>query len=184
MKNIEFNKTNLTEEEIEKEVKKVRAIVLNEKGQGLLVKYAGIYMLPGGKVEEREKPKESIAREILEETGIEIDSSEAVEFLRIKSYDRNYYDRVERRNLNRLTDTIFYEIHTKSQINEDKKSLTESEKEKNHQVQFINLSRIAYLVETNQTNNPKRKYFDRELLTALREFAEFKRQQENIKEIR
>ncbi len=177
MKTIQYNKSNLTEDKIQRKVNKVRAILINDKGQCLLTKYTGLYMLPGGGVEEGENEQQAIAREILEETGIEIDSDKAIKFLRIKSYDANYYDRVQKKEINRLTDTIFYEIHTCDDINESNKRLTQSEKEKNHQVKFVNLSKIEYMVQTNISNNPKKPIFDREILTALREYREFKSKQ-------
>lgn len=50
---------------------KSRAIILNTENQILLTKYAGVYMLPGGKVDEGESPDDAIYREIKEETGLE-----------------------------------------------------------------------------------------------------------------
>ena len=52
--------------------------------------------------------------------------------------------------------------------------LKESEKEKNHTIKYTNLSVVRYLVETNPTGNPKRKQFDREILTALNEYTRMK----------
>ena len=88
MKVIKYNNNGLTDEEIEKTVNKVRAIVINDKGQCLLAKYAGIYMLPGGKIDQGETEEEAIEREILEETGISVDSSKATKFFKMESYDK------------------------------------------------------------------------------------------------
>ena len=38
----------------------------------------------------------------------------------------------------------------------------------------MNLSVARYLIETNPTDNPKRKQFDREILTALNEYTRMK----------
>lgn len=174
MKEIKFNESNLREDEIDKKVRKVRAMVMNKNGQGLLVKYAGIYMLPGGKIDGNETELEALKREIAEESGIEIKPEEAVPFLRIDSYDKDYFDRVEQKDINRLTQTTFYEVHTDSEIDVTKKHLTESEKAKNHDIKYTNLAVMEYLVETNQSDNNKKAAFDREILTALREFSIFK----------
>ena len=53
--------------EYQKVKDKVRAVILNNDGRALLVKYAGLYMLPGGKIDENETEKEALRREILEE---------------------------------------------------------------------------------------------------------------------
>ena len=167
MKQIDFNETNLTDTEIDKVVRKVRALVINNiTKQMLLVHYAGLYMLPGGSIDNGETEVEALRRELLEEAGIE----EAIPYLLINSYDRNYFDR-KSGNINRLTQTTFFKVSTHQNINENKKRLTENEKEKNHTIKYMNLSVARYLIETNSTDNPKRKQFDREILTALDEYA-------------
>lgn len=171
MKVVKFNESNLQTEEIDKTVSKVRGIIINNDGKALVVKYAGIYMLPGGSIEEGEDSKIALKRELEEESGIEIDTNDATPFLEIESYDKDYYDRKAQRKINRLTQTIFYKLKTDKDIDESKKRLTQSEKERDFKIEYMNLSVIRYLVETNNTNNPKRKQFDREILTALNEFA-------------
>ena len=174
MKQIDYNETKLTDTEIDKVVRKVRAIVINNKTkQMLLVHYAGLYMLPGGLIDNGEFEVEALRRELLEEAGIEIEAQQAVPYLLINSYDRNYFDR-KSGNINRLTQTTFFVVSTDQDIDETKKNLTESEKEKNHTIKYTNLSVAKYLIETNSTDNPKRKQFDREILTALNEYAQMK----------
>lgn len=177
MENIQFDFDK--DVKYEKVVSKVRAIVINKQGRALLVKYAGLYMLPGGKIDEGENELQALKREILEESGIEINEDEAKEFLQITSYDKNYYDRKEKKDINRITNTKFYVVYTDQKIDDENKNLTESEKEKKQTIEFINLSIIPYLVETNKTDNRKKDNFDREILTVLKEFQKFK---ENEKE--
>ena len=83
--------------------------------------------------------------------------------------------------INRITHTKIYFIKTDQDINEQKKKLTQSEIQENHQIRFENLSVIQYLVETNQTDNIKNSDFKREMPTTLREFAIY-REQINQKE--
>lgn len=174
MKQIEFNENNLGPEDITKTVKKVRAFVVNEeKNQVLLVYYAGLYMLPGGSIDKSEDVLTALSREILEESGIEIDATEAVPFLKIESYDKNYFDR-KNGLINRLTETFFFEVKTTQDIDESKKKLTASEKEQKHSIFLVDLNEMQALVESNQTDNPKRKQFDREILVALNEYLEYK----------
>ena len=185
MKKIEFNQENVSKDEVDKIVRKVRGVVINEKGQCLCSNYAQIYMLIGGKIEAGETEKETLKRELEEESGILLTEDElnmATPFLKIRSFDKNYFDRVEQRKLTRLTETTFYEVHTKSDINIENMHLTASEKEKEYKCAFMNLSVIPYLVQTNISNNPKKPQFDREILTTLREYASYKSKEKEIGE--
>lgn len=169
MKQIEFNEDKITMSDIDKVTNKVRGIVLNtDNNQILLVNYAGLFMLPGGKVDEGESDYEALKREIVEESGIEIDE-EVYPFLQINSYDKNYYDR-KSGVINRLTRTLFYIIETTKEIDDSKKVLTESEKKKKHTISYVDLDSLENLVENNETNNSKRKQFDREILTVINEY--------------
>lgn len=174
MKQVEFGK----DEDIiyDKVVNKVRAVMLNKQGKALLVNYAGLYMLPGGRVDSGESSLEALKREILEESGIEIDISDAKEFLQIDNYSKNYYSRKHNEPINRITHTKIYFVETNQNINEQKKKLTQSEIRQNHKISFENLSVIPYLVQTNQTDNVKKSEFDREILTTLKEFSIYREQ--------
>lgn len=174
MKEITFNNNNLTDTEIDKVVKKVRAVIINDRiGKILIVNYAGLYMLPGGKIDNNETEMSALKREILEESGIEITELELEPYLVINSYDKNYHTR-EYGTINRLTQTTFYVIHTDKEIDISKKKLTKSEIEKNHTITYEYLEVIEYLIRINNSFNPKRKQFDREILTALYECPTFK----------
>lgn len=180
MKNIKLNYNENIK--YEKEINKVRAVVLNKEGRALLVHYAGLYMLPGGKIEENETQEEALKREIAEETGIEIEPSQAEKFLVINSYSENYYDREQKKEINRITNTNFYFITTNQDIDLTHTHLTESEKEGDQKVKFENLSIIPYLVQNNKSNNKKREQFDIEIQTALKEFINYREEKQNAKE--
>lgn len=180
MKVIKFNKENVKEEEIERKVSKSRAIILNEQGKALIVKYAGLYMFPGGRIEQ-ETPREAVIREVQEEAGIFEVEFEDEPFLKIKSYDRNYYTRRLGRNITRLTQTYFYFGKTKEDINLKRRNLSQDERKSEFLISFENLSIIRYFAETNQTSNEKLNYFNRELFIAMQEFTKY--QKEKVKEI-
>lgn len=171
MKIVDFNENALRYDKISKVVRKVRAFVINSQlDKVLLVYYAGLYMLPGGSIDNGETELEALKRELLEEAGIEIDDSKAMPFLLINSYDKDYFDR-KCGIINRLTKTYFYKVVTNQNIDNSKKKLSECELEANQTIEYIDLNNIKELIEMNESNNKKRKQFDREILTALYEFS-------------
>ena len=70
--------------------------------------------------------------------------------------------------------TSFYALKTNQKIKIEKQRLSESEKQKNLIVKFENLSVIEYKVQNNQTDNFRQEIFDREILTALKEYRNYK----------
>lgn len=180
MKVIKFNKENVKEEEIEKVSRKSRGIVINQEGKVLLVECAGFYMFPGGKIEQ-EEPQEALHREVLEESGIAKIEFEEEPFLKIESYDRNYPDRRLNKKITRLTETYFFYGTTTEKINLKEQKLTQNEKEQHFNISFKNLSIAEYLAENNPNTNPKNQFYKRELCTAIREFANYRK--EKIEEL-
>ena len=171
-----FNLENVTPEEVDRKVEKVRAIILNDEGKVLVGNYAGVYLLPGGSIDRDEEEKQALTREILEETGIENVNLENTHFLKLQALDRNYFDRKEKRELNRQTNTTFYYGRTNSSIDLNKQQLTQSEKNSRFKISFENLSILTYLIENNKTTNSKKYVYEREMLTVLKEFAEYRRE--------
>ena len=90
MKQIIFNDNNLTDNDIELKVVRVKALMINSNGKILLAHNNNTYQFPGGHTEENESKKDCLIREVLEETGIELNVDEEP-FLCITTYDNNYF---------------------------------------------------------------------------------------------
>ena len=90
MKQIIFNDNNLTDNDIELKVVRVKAIMINSNGKILLAHNNNTYQFPGGHTEENESKKDCLIREVMEETGIELNVDEEP-FLCITTYDNNYF---------------------------------------------------------------------------------------------
>lgn len=91
MREIIFNNHNLTDNDIEEKVVRVKGLIVNSKGKILLAHNNHTYQFPGGHLEEGEDMKDCIVREIKEETGIDVKVFEDP-FLCIKTYDDNYFN--------------------------------------------------------------------------------------------
>ena len=98
--------------------------------------------------------------------------------MEIKTYNQNYYDRKADKKINRVRKTSFYALKTNQEIKIENQKLSESEKQKNLTVEFENLSVIEYKVQNNQTDNFRKEIVDREILTALKEYYNYKEREE------
>lgn len=177
MKKIEFNEENLKQCEIDRTVNKVRGLIFNKKGEVLLCNYAGVYLLPGGSIEQGETITQAFLREAKEETGIDLDYTKAVPFLEMKSFNKNYYDRKLKKDINRLTQTTFFEAKTDTNIAIEKRELTQSEKEKGFYAKFVDIQSIPTLLKENKSDNPKLNTFNKELITVLEQYSKWKQEQ-------
>ncbi len=74
-----------------KDIKQVYVFVLNKEKNRILIVFttAGIWSLPGGKVEENEILLETLEREVKEETNRDIDLNTAKPFFYQKAYKKN-----------------------------------------------------------------------------------------------
>ena len=83
MKEIIYNDDNLLESDITEVVVRTKALIINDNN--IYLGYAdNIYQFPGGHLEANETINECLRREVMEETGIEINDNEISEpFLKI-----------------------------------------------------------------------------------------------------
>ena len=72
MKKIIINDHNLTDEDMEQVVVRVKGMIINSKGKILLAHNNNTYQFPGGHLEDEETLDECITREMKEETGLNI----------------------------------------------------------------------------------------------------------------
>lgn len=72
MKEFITNKYNLTEDDVTEVVKRVKVLAINSNNEILLGYSHNDYQFPGGHVEEGESLLQTVKREMLEETGIDL----------------------------------------------------------------------------------------------------------------
>ena len=169
--------------EKEKEVKKVRAIIINEKGHILVMKTnSNIYMLPGGKIDDGESDKEALKREVLEEAGISLLEEEIKgPFFQI-GYHGISMDKLTKQITKKYVDTQFYVAHTNLPIDETKMKMTEREKARNEKPCYMNISILRYQIEQEKnkpTNSERKKRYDNELLQILDKFRSYQIEKTN-----
>lgn len=177
MKNIIINNDGLKKEEVQETVKKCRCIFLNSD-KILIEKYAGLYMLPGGKIDQNEDALTAIIREIKEELGMDINVTNLTPFLIIEHYNKDYL-KTNGKRLNKLTKTIYFISNIPYNIDLNKVSLTEKEKEGNLTIKEINTAELRRQLSFRKDMNHKIDLYSQELLEVL---ANLIIEKENIKQ--
>ena len=157
--------------------KKVRAFILRD-GKIAIMQFndTGTFMLPGGKLEKNENMIEALSREIIEETGIEIEPDNLIADFHQQINEKNRQDETGKQYKSK-TITTFYLVKTNKDF--DYKKMNLSPKEKQHGVKpyWINPAILEYKLNT-AINKYKNEYFGRyakEYLTAFYSFKEFEK---------
>ena len=121
------NNYKLKDNEIEEVITRVKVLLINSKNELLLGLSHGTYQFPGGHLEKNETLNNCIKRELLEETGIDIDANNLSPFFLIKYYDKNYIEN----NKNTLSLIYYYVVNTDECYHIDYTNYTDLEKEGN-----------------------------------------------------
>ena len=152
MKTIEkiYNYDNITIDEIDEKTTRARAILINSNNEVLMCYSNGLqhYEFPGGHLEEGETLEDGLKREILEETGIIIDSADINPFYAIKYYCKNYHDSGK----NRLVEIYYYVVYCDSVYDDSKKQLDTNEIIQKYECKYINVNNLKnILIENKKT---------------------------------
>ena len=165
-----FNEDNLKESEIDEEVTRVKVFLVNEQKQVLVAYSGGGIQLVGGHVEVGEKMEDTIKREVLEEAGIDItDEMITSPFFEIIYYTKNYKNSEK----NRLSNIYYYIIQTEKTPNMDRMNLTEDEKKRGFQLNWISLDEYENHVKQYLDSNKEiSRNVANEMLLAFDEYNE------------
>ena len=172
MERIIFNDDNLTNEEINDRAMKSRAIMVNDAGEILLCKYANMYFLPGGKIDDERSMCSGLEVEIKEETGISIDLSNGKPFLLVQQCVRNYPKRDNQGFANRLSETYYFIVKSNEEVKLEEMALTEKEKAGGFSIIRIHPNNICGLLAQHTTDNPRNAFFARELMAVIEKYKQ------------
>lgn len=175
MKEITINLDNLSKDKVDDIKYKARAIILNKNDEMLITVNGGVYLLPGGSMIPGEDYITGVKREVLEETGIDMDESKIISLASYEEYVTNFPKRDGITFVSRYTKTVYFFYNNKEDIHEDRINLSDNEKKGKFYYLWIRPEEIESLLENNpDETNLKRAYFDRELLTIIDEYCEIK----------
>ena len=175
MKEIVLNKTRLKEDEITEVLEKSRIVLRNDNDEIILTRFGRVYFLPGGKIEYGETPVDTIKREVMEETNINVLLDDIEPFLVVKNYLRDYELR-DGTIANRLLITYYFTGFTTTD-NIEYFNLTRVEKEDNLRGFFIEMEEAEELINDYNKDDPKASYLAIETKKVLEEYK-IKREEE------
>lgn len=169
MKQIFYNEDNLTEEDINRFVGRARALIINSKREVLVSYYDGVYQTVGGHLDEGETYLECLKREVMEETGIDIETAGLEPFMEIKYYSKNYPEK----GTNTCYVINYYEVKTDDLPDRDKIKLTETEINAHFDLKYILLDNLEEIL-SNMLKTTKYKRAVSDTLAVVKEYVKSK----------
>ena len=146
---------------------KVRAIIINDEQDTIIINYGDTFMFPGGKVDEN--TTDTLIREIKEELGIDVRNEILIPFVHYFNYVKDYPQR-SGEIVNKLNSTKYYIIKTNKKIDLNKIRLTKKEKNDKFEILSINIKDILGFIKTYESDNPRYIYFKNEIVDVVEKY--------------
>lgn len=154
------NKNNLSEKDMTEIVKRVKVLLVNSNNDVLLGYSHNDYQFPGGHVEDNETLIQAVNREVLEETGIELNVTNIEPF----ACAIGYYKDWPAEGKNRKIEIYYYEVKTDEEPNLENTEYTENEKDGNFELRYIPLSDVENVLKSNVEEYGDKKGIAREMI--------------------
>lgn len=143
IKEIIYNEDNLSMKDINDIVKRAKLLIMNSKNEILLCHCENDYFFLGGHLEKNESDNTCLKREILEETGVNINLKDIDHILTIKYFNKNYHSK----GMNTLTIANYYSCKYDLIPNIKKVSLTKEEEIGNFKIEYINSKKVLKILK-------------------------------------
>ncbi len=158
-----YNPDNLIDDDITETTTRARGIIINSQAEILLCYSNGLshYEFPGGHLEENETLLDGLKREVLEETGIELENIDISLFYVIKYYCKNYCGTKK----NRLVEIYYFIVRTDQHYNLDNLRLDQQELNEEYECVYIPTEKLKdILLENKKTTKENNTALDDMLL--------------------
>lgn len=138
MKEIIYNNDNISENNINRIIRRAKVLIVNSKGEVLLAKSNNNYFLIGGHVDSDESDFECLEREIKEEMGVDIKIEPIHPFLRIKYLNKDY----PKEEVNTMSIANYYILKSDIKPDEENRNLTRSEASGEFHIEYFTLDEL------------------------------------------
>lgn len=166
MKELVIDNDNIKEEKIDEEVVRVKALIVNDTDEILLVYCYNEYQFPGGHIENNETNEDGLLREIKEETGAETKIEDYSYLMTIKDYVKNYRDNGK----NRCNKIVYYVLDKNYDINMENANFSDYEKKGAFRLEWIPLDNVEEVLIKNRDSHSFAKLIVDEMLYVLKEY--------------
>lgn len=163
MKSVFYNDDNLTKEEINETVIRLKALIINSNNEILLGYSHKTYQFPGGHLEPDEELIDGLRRELREETGMVFTHFDYKPFEEIRYYSKNYRNSGK----NRENIIYYYLIKTDKNIDLNNTNYDEYELDGNYQLKYVKLSQVKEILLDSIEDNQINKIIVKEMLGVL-----------------
>lgn len=168
MKKIITNNYNLNDKDMTEVVQRVKLLLINSKKEVLLGYSHNEYQFPGGHVEQGENLNQAAKRELLEETGINLNLENIEPF----ACAIGYYKDWPAIDKNRKIEIYYYEIETDERPNLANTSYTQNEKDGQFKLQYVPLSNIENILKNNINQYEDKHGIAKEMLELIKIYKE------------
>lgn len=165
-----LNQNQIDINTIEKKAYKVRALIKNELDEILICHYAGVYMLPGGKIQPNETIEMALFRELKEETGILFTNDVLLNSFTLQYVMEDYIEK----GIHKYLETTYYYLEIPSTTKIIPANLSENERKYNFKIEWATVSKIEEILKNNKVNNRRIPYYNKELKIVLDYFIKEK----------
>lgn len=165
MKRIIINEEQIDMMKVETTVIRVKAVMVNQKEELLIVHNNHTYQFPGGHLKPKESLEESLKREIKEETGID-STIENGPFMVIEEYYKNYLETGK----SRCNKMYYYIIHCSDNPKVEEMSLSELERETDFNLFYIPIKDMEQFLKESIENKSIEKIIGEEMLSVMEEY--------------
>ncbi len=149
-----YNEDFLADSDIDEKTIRSRAIMLNSNDEILMCYSNGLshYEFPGGHLENGESLKTGLRRELIEETGINIEVNDMIPFYLIKYYCKNYHQSSK----NRLVEIYYFIIYTDLKFDYYNRSLDINEINQNYECRYVSTDNLHNILLYNKQTTKER----------------------------
>lgn len=167
MKRVIINEDNLDIMNMDSTVIRVKALMINEKDELLIVHNNYTYQFPGGHWRRSESLEESLKREIKEETGID-STIETGPFMLIEEYYKNFLDTGK----SRCNKMYYYIVHSNDGPKIEQMNLSELERETDFNLFYIPIKDMEQFLKESIANKNIEEIIGKEMLAVMQEYKE------------
>ena len=167
MKRVIINEEQLDITKMDETVIRVKALMVNEKKELLVVHNNYTYQFPGGHWKEYESLEETLKREIKEETGITI-TIDRGPFMVIEEYYSNYLD-IGKSRCNKI---YYYIVHSNEGHKVEEMSLSKLKQKTDFHLFYIPIKDMEIFLKESIENQSIEKVIGKEMLAVMQEYRE------------